>query len=253
MHKTISIVTVVMNDLNGLRRTFESVESQIDNDFEWLVIDGGSTDGTLEFAKSLKRIDELISESDKGIYDAMRKGMMISNGEYVLFMNAGDFFYDEYSIENIKKYANKVDVLFFGASILNGDSGKFIRSARPLTAANYSVPAVQQATVYRLDVLKKLEWPIEYRICGDYAIAAQLLKIRASSIVCSELICKFELGGVSTKRFVPLAVEAWKIQRKYLNIPLVKCGIFFVRRVLIGALVRFWNYLDMLKNSLLKT
>lgn len=90
----LSIVTVCYNE-KDIGRTCESIVSQSCQDFEWIVVDGGSTDGSLEIIKHYKeRIDILISEPDNGIYDAMNKGIRLAKGKWINFMNGGDTFAD---------------------------------------------------------------------------------------------------------------------------------------------------------------
>ena len=87
-----SVVTVVRNDCTGFLKTMDSVERQTFTEFEWIVVDGGSTDGTVDWIKSGRRVTSWTSENDSGIYDAMNKGITKSNGEYLVFLNAGDVF-----------------------------------------------------------------------------------------------------------------------------------------------------------------
>lgn len=88
----LSIVTINRNNAEGLRKTIESVVSQSFNDFEYIVIDGASTDGSVEVIKEYQdRITYWVSEPDSGVYQAMNKGIKMSNGEYCLFLNSGDF------------------------------------------------------------------------------------------------------------------------------------------------------------------
>ena len=97
----ISIITVCYNNINGLERTFESVKKiksafSESIDFEWIIVDGGSTDGTVSYLQEKsKAIDYWISENDTGIYNAMNKGISIANGDYYIFMNSGDIFSEE--------------------------------------------------------------------------------------------------------------------------------------------------------------
>lgn len=89
----LSVITICFNE-KQIRRTCESIVSQTWQDFEWIVIDGGSTDGTLDILAEYKeRIDTLVSEKDNGIYDAMNKGIKLAKGEWLSFMNGGDSFY----------------------------------------------------------------------------------------------------------------------------------------------------------------
>ena len=90
----VSVITVVYNDVEGLKRTIPSVLNQRSNDYEYIILDGGSTDGTLEYLSSLSIKGKIKSEPDTGIYNAMNKAANMAEGAYVLFMNAGDTFYD---------------------------------------------------------------------------------------------------------------------------------------------------------------
>ncbi len=95
MTVSLSIITVCLNDKSGFDRTAKSIIQQTHHDFEWLVVDGNSTDGTADlFEQYSGRIDHLISEPDDGIYDAMNKGIALARGKYCLFLNSGDTLFD---------------------------------------------------------------------------------------------------------------------------------------------------------------
>src|SRR4051794_24669180 len=90
----LSIITINRNNLSGLRRTLESVLAQTDRGFEYVVIDGGSSDGSQELLRATVGIDYWISEHDNGIFDAMNKGIATAHGDYLLFINSGDCLYE---------------------------------------------------------------------------------------------------------------------------------------------------------------
>ena len=91
----LSIITVCLNEERRIEKTAYSIVTQKCREFEWIVIDGGSTDGTLDILKRYNNnIKIIISEKDQGVYDAMNKGILCSEGEYCLFMNGGDKLYD---------------------------------------------------------------------------------------------------------------------------------------------------------------
>lgn len=238
----LAVVTINFNNLDGLKKTYESLVAQTNQDFDWVVVDGGSLDGSVEFLRGISCRLHFISEPDSGIYDAMHKGLCMVRKEYVLFLNSGDILLDSFVIESILPCLGVSDVYFFGCRIV-GLWGNYLRFPLPLTHASYSVPAVQQATFYRKEVLVKIEWPRRYKICGDYAIAVQLLT-RGSSYTCdSFLVAEFELGGVSTAKPLMLAREAYAIQGHYLNIPFIARFVFFLRRYFTGILVYCGFYL----------
>ena len=91
MNNKLSIITINYNNLEGLKRTVESVINQTSKEFEYIVIDGGSNDGSGAYIESKsEHIDYWVSEPDKGIYNAMNKGIAKASGEYLLFLNSGD-------------------------------------------------------------------------------------------------------------------------------------------------------------------
>ena len=98
----LSIITVVYNRKVDIEKTLKSVTEQQFNDYEYIVIDANSTDGTKEFLQAHEeKIDILISEKDHGIYDAMNKGLRLAKGKFVTFMNAGDTFDNKYVLQHI--------------------------------------------------------------------------------------------------------------------------------------------------------
>lgn len=111
----LSIITINFNDLDGLRKTFESVAGQTARDFEYIVIDGGSTDGSKEFLQQHSdRITHWISEKDSGVYNAMNKGIRAANGEYLLFLNSGDFLIGPDVIGEVSKLIDHEAAIYYG-------------------------------------------------------------------------------------------------------------------------------------------
>ena len=117
MNSMLSIITICKNE-PYIEETCKSIVAQSNQDFEWIVIDGASTDGTLEIlSKYQQRINTFISEEDNGVYFAMNKGIKQAHGEYLLFMNGGDLFYNRNTIKKILPYLQEgmADV-FYGDS-----------------------------------------------------------------------------------------------------------------------------------------
>src|SRR5665648_699382 len=109
----LSIITINLNNAIGLQKTIESILSQIYTEFELLVIDGGSTeDDILIIKKYAKRIKYWISETDKGIYHAMNKGIKQAHGEYCFFLNSGDYFLNENVLKKVFSNEFNEDVVF---------------------------------------------------------------------------------------------------------------------------------------------
>ena len=117
----LTVITVCYNDLAGLRRTIPSVVSQTRQDFEFIVVDGGSTDGSLEYIQSQTRIDRWVSERDGGIYNAMNKGVGMAHGTYCIFMNAGDHFFAVNTLEQVIPLLQDKDYYCGQAVMIEGD------------------------------------------------------------------------------------------------------------------------------------
>jgi glycosyltransferase involved in cell wall biosynthesis len=114
MNKKISIITINYNNLEGLKKTVESVLNQTWRGFEYIIIDGGSKDGSAAYIKSQREyLDYWVSEPDKGIYNAMNKGIKAGKGEYLLFLNSGDCLYDSTVIEKSAKHLSGCDLITF--------------------------------------------------------------------------------------------------------------------------------------------
>src|ERR1035437_158451 len=118
----LSIITVNLNNKNGLQKTISSVLSQTMNFFEFIIIDGASSDGSVELiAQNQNKISFWISEPDSGIYQAMNKGIRAGKGEYVLFLNSGDFLIDNAVLKNVFGADNSEDVLYGRSNISKED------------------------------------------------------------------------------------------------------------------------------------
>lgn len=109
----LSILTVNLNNISGLQKTIESVIPQTFTDYEFIIIDGGSTDGSMDVIKKYQdNITSWVSEPDKGIYNAMNKGIKMAKGEYCLFLNSGDCLVDGYSLEQFMNESAKEDFIY---------------------------------------------------------------------------------------------------------------------------------------------
>ena len=109
----LSLITINRNNVEGLRKTIKSVIAQTLDGFEYIVIDGASTDGSVDVIKQYEnKISYWVSEPDKGIYNAMNKGIARAQGEYVLFLNSGDYLVDKNVLVNVVAYELKEDIVY---------------------------------------------------------------------------------------------------------------------------------------------
>ena len=123
--KNISIITINYNEKVGLEKTIESVISQSSKDFEYIIIDGNSTDGSKELIeKHTTSIDYWVSEPDSGIYNAMNKGIRAASGDYLLFLNSGDYLYNQNTIQNVIDAIDGKYDLYYGDAIFKSEDSE---------------------------------------------------------------------------------------------------------------------------------
>jgi len=127
MEIQLSVITICYNIKEEIERTCQSIVAQTTHDFEWVVIDGGSTDGTLDILNKYKdHIDIFVSEPDKGIYNAMNKGIRLAHGEWLNFMNGGDEFADKSVIADFLAFdGHDADIVYGNCNVLEANG--FIR------------------------------------------------------------------------------------------------------------------------------
>lgn len=173
----VSVITVVYNDVEHIEATIQNVLSQTFADMEYIVVDGDSTDGTLDVVKKYDNRIRWISEKDGGIYDAMMKGARMAKGEWLIFRNSGDYFFDETSIEKV--FANYED---HGESIIAGGIRFFSEYGYKDNTPNiqrYSyfdaVPFDHPATFVRRSAQLKYPFHLEYRNSADYCCFLEIL------------------------------------------------------------------------------
>jgi glycosyltransferase involved in cell wall biosynthesis len=181
MDPDFSIVTVCLNEAGKIGRTCESIVSQSHGSREWIVIDGASTDGTLDILEQHRSsIDHLISESDEGLYHAMNKGLALAKGEYVVFMNGGDAFADQEVLAVVSAE--------MGADLIYGDvhlesTGKDVSHPDQLPPGyllNASLP--HQASYYKNGILRKVGgYDTSFTIAADYDLNVRLLEVEGAS------------------------------------------------------------------------
>lgn len=144
---TISIITICYNAASDLEKTIKSVRAQVFNDYEYIIVDGGSKDVTSEIIKSnADVITKWVSEPDKGIYDAMNKGIKMATGDWVIMMNAGDIFADPDVLQNVFSHVIPDNITFlYGDTLSRQKNGKLLRRITSWKDGNIN----HQAVIYR--------------------------------------------------------------------------------------------------------
>ena len=219
----ISVITVCYNDAENLCKTLASMASQTARrDIEHIVIDGGSKDETKILLEGNKEIDKWISEADKGLYDAMNKGIAMASGEYLWFMNAGDVFYSDNTVESLIEELNQSDIVY-GAAVLVDDQGRdqgLYHKTLPekLTWKNFikGMVVCHQALIVKRSMVEV--YSLDFKIASDidWAIrnCKKTNKIHNSNII----LCKFQTGGLSKKRQRLALQERFKILKNHFGL-----------------------------------
>jgi putative colanic acid biosynthesis glycosyltransferase len=183
----ISVITVVLNDRRGFAATAASILGQTCKDFEWIVVDGGSTDGTLDVVGAHEAwIAELRSGPDRGVYDAMNRGLGLARGEFVVFMNAGDRFAQPETLARVTaaldRAAGRVDLLFGGTILDLPRNQRVYRPPRPAAALRCGLPAYHQATFVRRELHQAVPHDLAYRVSSDYYTIATMCRQGARTL-----------------------------------------------------------------------
>ena len=171
----ITVVTICYNSKNHIKETITSVLNQSYSNKEYIIIDGASTDGTLEIIEPFrKHIDIFISEPDNGIYHAMNKAVSKSSGEWVIFMNAGDVFVDNSILKQVSYSLNKdIDVLYGDILVLKNKKLE-VKEAPPEINDFHRMPFCHQAVFTSTSLLKEYPFDEKYHLSADFKFYKQL-------------------------------------------------------------------------------
>lgn len=228
-----TIITPTLNNKIGLIKTINSIKTQKLTNFEFIVVDGGSTDGTIEILNESKIITKWISENDKGIYDAINKGINFSNGKYINTINSGDAYFSENSLSIIKDYFDKNDVSFvFGAVKKKKNHYKY-KPEKINWSFNF-YPAHSGGFFVKKEVHDKIGlYNLRYLCSSDYDFFWRLIKknkLKGISTQKKEIISVFEPGGFSSKySFFEHLLEETLIRINNDQNKIVVLIIFFLR------------------------
>jgi glycosyltransferase involved in cell wall biosynthesis len=204
----ITVVTVVMNGEKFLEETILSIINQTYDNVEYIIIDGGSSDGTLGIIRKYEQaIDYWISENDKGIYDAMNKGISLATGEWINFINADDYLASEdviqKVIENLPHVSPSCSIVYGSLNLVkdSGESLYIIKTPAELAKrqlkTRMSVP--HQSQFCRLSSLKMMGgYKRHYKISGDYEMTIRLLKHHELHYIDNLIVASMRIGGVSS-------------------------------------------------------
>ena len=227
----ITVITATYNCVDTIEQCISSVVNQTYNDLEYIVIDGGSTDGTVEI---IKKYDEKIaywcSEPDKGIYDAWNKGVSHATGDYINFIGSDDAMYGDKAIENISsQFENTIDVLAGNVLSVNEANGFELlqHNGRVKDKNNYTGGCiVMQGTFVQRKLCNKYKFDTSYKVASDYKFFLQYYydeSVRIKFI--DDVIQYFSDGGVSSTDFDFVKQEDNRIYKELGLDKLIDCHL----------------------------
>lgn len=221
----LSIITINYNNRDGLLKTLNSVKNQSFTDFEWIIIDGGSTDGSLDVIKENKSlIAYWVSEQDKGVYDAMNKGILHANGIWLNFMNSGDTFERDNTLKDVFSEDIPETAQFLYSDTISKMKDGSVRMSRQ---NHLKGNIIHQSSIYK----KKLHEQYGYYVVTPKIIISDLLFFLSIPeeyfYKVKTVIANFELGGISSS-------GTWCVKQKM-------CALVVYRKISLESL--YYRYL----------
>lgn len=216
----ISIVTVVYNNVTEIEKTILSVLNQTYPNIEYIVIDGGSTDGTLNIINKYKEsISYWLSEPDNGIYDAMNKGINKASGEWINFMNSGDLFYNENSVKKIvtaieENKNGSIDVIYGDVQLRYNNNRKKIVTPKKIEHLKKGMIFCHQSAFIRTSLQKKYFYNINFKLSADYHFFYNLYLKKNNYFYLDAVISSIDMYGESNKNESLVIKEYSKISQR---------------------------------------
>ncbi|MCQ2352651.1 MAG: glycosyltransferase [Victivallaceae bacterium] len=254
MRPIISVITVCYNALTKLKITAESVLAQDASDWEYIIVDGGSTDGTVGFLqnvaqKSISRAFCWRSQRDRGIYDAMNEGVKLASGDWIIFMNAGDVFFSPDIISRAKDLLHNLpdDVgVFYGDTLMHYQWGDVVQCDDELNNHNPVMPFIHQSAFTKRILLLKYPFDLSYRIIADFYLYYTLRNLHIPFVHHKLIISKYDVSeGLSATSPLQIALERakflswdkshfWLFRKMYI---FVRAGSVFYLKILLPACI----------------
>lgn len=245
----VTMVTAVLNDAGHIEQTILSVISQTDIEIEYIIVDGGSKDGTLELIGKYKdKISLLISEPDRGVYDAMNKGIQYSTGDFVYFLNSGDVLLNPSILSKIKlEELKEKNAIIYGNVIVAYGNIEALEKPRPFFNSKMKFKGIgicHQSMFFPGKLIRNEKYDLSYNIAADYDLAYRLWRKGTEFLYKDITIAKYDWGkGISSNPYKLLDVyrENARVCHQQLN------PLYWAKMVL--EYIRLQKKLANLKNS----
>ncbi|MCR4791486.1 MAG: glycosyltransferase [Lachnospiraceae bacterium] len=198
-----SIITVVYNDLENLKVTYNSIRNQTFTDYEYIVVDGKSTDGTANYLEDIKSSDShvrYISEKDNGIYDAMNKGVGLSAGDYVLFLGAADTFYTDTILQEVNEFLDGSVDVFYGKVVFSSgeNKGKTLGDKLNFFSILLDRYVAHQSVFAKREIALEFPFDLSYRFLADQDFMMNARDARKRLKYVNKIICYYDGNGFSS-------------------------------------------------------
>ncbi|MEB0264085.1 MULTISPECIES: glycosyltransferase family 2 protein [unclassified Mucilaginibacter] len=220
MKPVLSVITIVYNNACDIERTMLSVLDQTYDTVEYIVIDGASNDGTLEIIKRYEnRIAKLINEKDKGIYDAMNKGLALATGDYVIFMNSGDEFYANDTVAKVFATATDADI-YYGETEMVNDERESLGQRRHKAPNKFTWQgfkfgmSISHQAIY---IRRSLTEPYDpkYQLSADIDWIIRAAKKATKIVNVDGYVAKYLVGGMSKAKHKQSLLERFDIMKHH--------------------------------------
>lgn len=201
----VTVVTVCYNAESIIEKTMRSILNQSYTDMEYIIVDGASTDGTLDIAYNVindypNKIVRCQSEHDDGIYDAMNKGVTLANGEWVIFMNAGDSFYDTNTLAKVFNsiISKNFSAIFGNSRFIDVFSGEIKVVFSSTEGLGQYMPNCHQSAFVRKEELLENPFRTDYKIISDFIFFYHLKKNNKQYLLIDDIIADYDANGLSS-------------------------------------------------------
>lgn len=234
----ISIITVCYNAEKEIMATLKSVQEQTFKGYEYIIIDGASNDKTLKvIANSGVEITYLVSEKDKGIYDAMNKGLILAKGDYLMFLNAGDSLYSPNTLQQIADVAKtNPDIIYGDTAIVDAERNylrpRRLRPPKQLTRNSFKngMLVCHQAFLPKRELA--MPYDMQYRFSADFDWCVKILSKATTCMQMEEYIVNYLEEGATTRNHVKSLKERFRIMANHYGLltTIVKHIYFLFRK-----------------------